>query len=137
FMTEKKGLVFESEIDPRLPGQLYGDPYWLKQILHNLVNNALKFTDKGMIKVRLFLVDESHWAMQVSDTGVGIPEEAREIIFEAFRQVEGKKATGGSGLGLAIVSQLTALMNGKIELLSEVGRGSLFTVTLPLSVSKE
>ncbi len=137
FMAKKKGLVFESEIDPDLPGLIYADPYWLKQILHNLVFNAMKFTEKGSVKVKFFLVDKSHWAMQVSDTGMGIPAEARESIFEAFRQVEGKKAIGGSGLGLAIVSQLTALMNGRIELQSELNQGSVFTAVLPLAIPKE
>ena len=135
FMAKKKSLVFESEIDPSFPKQLRADPYWLKQILHNLVNNALKFTEKGSVKVRLFLPDESHWAMQVSDTGIGIPDNARQSLFKAFQQVPGKKSLEGSGLGLSIVQQLTQLMNGKIELQSELGRGSTFTVILPLVTS--
>jgi len=134
FMTKRKGLVLETEVDPSLPEQIIADPYWLKQILHNLVNNAAKFTDKGSIKVRFFLVDKNHWAMQVTDTGIGIPANAQDSIFEAFQQVEGKKATGGSGLGLAIVSQLTTLMNGDIELKSEIGQGSIFTIILPLAI---
>jgi two-component system chemotaxis sensor kinase CheA len=79
------------------------------------------------------LADADHWAIQVTDTGPGIPKEAQQMIFEAFRQVEGN-TRGGSGLGLSIVSQLTTLMNGKIELQSEIGKGSSFTVVLPLKV---
>jgi signal transduction histidine kinase len=84
-----------------------------------------------MIKVRLFVVDEARWAIQVTDTGPGIPKEAQHMIFEAFRQVEGN-TRGGSGLGLSIVSQLTTLMEGEVELQSEIGKGSIFTVKLPL-----
>ena len=134
FMATKKGIAFESELDPHMPEKIIADPYWLKQILHNLVNNALKFTEKGSVKVGLSLVDEAHWAMSVSDTGMGIPDNARGLIFEAFQQVEGNKAAAGSGLGLAIVSQLVSLMNGKIELQSEMGLGSTFTVILPLAI---
>ena len=133
FAIKKKKLIFEVEIVPELPDKIYGDVYWLKQILLNLINNATKFTEKGMIKVRLFLADADHWAIQVTDTGPGIPKEAQQMIFEAFRQVEGN-TRGGSGLGLSIVSQLTTLMNGKIELQSEIGKGSSFTVVLPLKV---
>ena len=121
------------EIAPELPDKIYGDVYWLKQILLNLINNATKFTEKGMIKVRLFLADAEHWALQVTDTGPGIPKEAQQMIFEAFRQVEGN-TRGWPWLGLSIVSQLATLMNGKIELESEIGKGSSFTVVLPLKV---
>jgi PAS domain S-box-containing protein len=131
FAIKKKNLNFEVEIAPDLPEQILGDVYWLKQILLNLINNATKFTEKGTIKVRLFLPDEDHWALQVSDTGPGIPKEAQEMVFEAFRQVEGN-TRGGSGLGLSIVSQLTTLMKGRVELQSEIGIGSTFTVILPL-----
>jgi PAS domain S-box-containing protein len=133
FAIKKKNLKFEVEIAPDLPVQIIGDAYWLKQILLNLINNATKFTEKGSIKVHLFLADKEHWALQVTDTGPGIPKEAQQMVFEAFRQVEGN-TRGGSGLGLSIVSQLTTLMNGKIELESEIGKGSTFTVILPLKI---
>ncbi len=135
FMAKKKGINFETEIDPTLPDQICADPYWLRQILYNLVNNALKFTSQGTVKVRLFRKNENHWAMQVSDSGVGIPEESRRTIFEPFHQVERKGVIEGSGLGLSIVNQLTSLMEGKIELQSEIGQGSTFTITLPLKCS--
>ena len=133
FAIKKKNLRLEVEIAPELPDEIYGDVYWLKQILLNLINNATKFTEKGLIKVRLFMADKYNWAIQVTDTGPGIPRGAQKMVFEAFRQVEGN-TRGGSGLGLSIVSQLTTLMNGKIELQSEIEEGSTFTVILPLKV---
>ena len=136
-MIKKKGLTFETGIDPGLPDQILADPYWLKQILLNLVNNASKFTEKGFIRVWFFLSDETHWAMQVSDSGIGIPGNARESIFEPFKQVDGEKMYSGSGLGLAIVNQLTTLMNGRIELQSEMGAGSVFTIILPLNKTEK
>jgi signal transduction histidine kinase len=129
-----KGLNFQSEIDSHLPDQILADPYWLKQILLNLVNNASKITEKGFIKVWFFLSDETHWAIQVSGSGIGIPSDARGSIFEPFRQVNGEKMHAGSGLGLAIVNQLTALMNGRIELQSEIRSGSVFTIILPMKI---
>jgi len=133
FIAHKKGLEIETEIDPALPEQLYGDPYWLKQILLNLTNNAVKYTDKGRIKIRFIRSEEVNWALQVVDTGVGIPPESQKVIFEPFQQAENTtvRRRSGSGLGLSIVKQLAALMNGKIELLSEVGHGSVFTITFP------
>jgi len=133
YAIHKKNLELIIEIAPDLPDQIYGDAYWLKQILLNLINNATKFTEKGSIKVRLFLPEEGFWAIQVTDTGPGIPKDAQKIVFEAFRQVEGN-TRGGSGLGLSIVNQLASLMKGRVELESELGQGSTFTVFLPLQV---
>jgi signal transduction histidine kinase len=99
-----------------------------------LVNNAVKFTDEGSVHIHIYCPNVSHWAMQVSDTGSGIPVEAQSYIFDPFRQVDDSvtRTHTGSGLGLAIVKQLTNLMGGEVTLTSEVGRGSTFTVTLPL-----
>jgi signal transduction histidine kinase len=85
----------------------------------------------------LYKPDANNWAIQVADTGIGIPQESQQIIFEPFRQVDSSptRHQGGSGLGLSIVQQLTALIGGKIELHSEVGRGSTFTVVLPLTAA--
>ena len=134
YMAKKKGLELGSEIDSQLPEELRGDEYWLRQILLNLVNNAVKFTDKGSVTVRFCHPDRDHWSLQVSDTGCGIPPESRQAIFEPFQQGNGDniRRRSGSGLGLSIVKQLTALMGGSIELQSEVGQGSTFTVLLPL-----
>jgi PAS domain S-box-containing protein len=128
-----KGLRLVTEVDPQLPAKLSGDVTRLHQLLANLVSNAVRFTESGAVSVRLFRPAKIQWAMQVSDTGPGIPPEAQTLIFEPFWQMD-KSLTGqkGPGLGLSIVKQLTTLMGGQITLESEVGRGSTFTVTLPL-----
>ncbi len=132
-IAEAKGLQVHTEIDPRLPQRITGDPYWLRQILANLLSNAVKFTEKGHIWVRLRQIDDHHWAIEVEDTGEGIPEEAHERIFEPFRQVDGspQRRHKGSGLGLSIVKQLVDLMHGEIRLQSAPGQGSKFTIILP------
>jgi PAS domain S-box-containing protein len=133
-LAEAKGLALLKDVTPDLPSTVSGDPARLQQILINLIGNAIKFTDEGTIKVRLFRPDEQHWAMSVSDTGPGIPTEAHSLIFEPFRQVDGSatREHGGTGLGLSIVKQLTILMRGQITLDSEIGQGSEFTIRLPL-----
>ncbi len=131
--AKKKGIGFETIIDKSLPEEICADSYWLKQILYNLVNNAVKFTAQGNVTVRLYPVDETHWAMQVADSGIGISEQTRQVIYEPFRQGERTDIVDGSGLGLSIVNQLTSLMKGRIELDTEVGRGTTFTVILPFS----
>ncbi len=133
-IAEEKGLTFKQEVDPALPPRLVGDTYWLEHILINLVDNAIKYTEQGGVFVRLQRQDETHWALQVEDTGVGIPEDMHDYIFQAFEQVEsgpGKKIQG-VGLGLSIVQQLAAALGGQISLWSQPGRGSRFTVVFPL-----
>jgi len=134
-----KNLRLTSEIDDHLPEVINGDAARLQQILLNLVNNSIKFTEHGTVHVRLFCPHENKWGIQVSDTGVGIPESEIPHIFETFRQVEGTatRVHGGFGLGLSIVKQLVNLMNGKIDVKSKVDVGSLFTVTLPLVVPEQ
>lgn len=129
-----KGLNLTCELDPGLPESLTGDSARLQQILVNLVNNAAKFTEAGNIYVQLAKLDEQQWKISVSDTGQGIPNEDLPHIFDTFRQVEGTttRVHGGFGLGLSIVKQLVNLMGGKISVESEVGRGSTFSITLPL-----
>ena len=136
FHAHKKGLLFTQHIDPGLPPRIIGDQFWLRQIVLNLVNNAVKFTEKGTVSVRFLRRGEDHWLIQVADTGVGIPIEARKKVFEAFEQVKNPEMIkqSGFGLGLSIVAQLASLMSGTIELDSEVNRGSKFTVVLPLKV---
>jgi signal transduction histidine kinase len=131
--AEGKGLQFDEQIAPELPEMLWGIPSRVEQILYHLISNAIKFTPTGSICVTLLRLDEGHWAMRVSDTGIGIPKEHRESIFEPFRQVDESIAReyGGMGLGLSIVKRLTASMKGKIRVESEPGKGSTFTVTLP------
>jgi signal transduction histidine kinase len=132
--AEEKGLHFEEQIVPELPETLWGIPTRVEQILYHLISNAIKFTKTGSICVALLRPDEGHWAMRVSDTGIGIPKEQRESIFEPFRQVDETIAReyGGMGLGLSIVKRLASSLKGKIRVESEPGVGSTFTVILPL-----
>ena len=132
-LTTDKGLTLTSELDPNMPEALSGDSARLQQILVNLVNNAVKFTEQGSIHVQLSRLDEHNWSVSVSDTGKGIPKDDIEYIFDAFRQVEGTttRVHGGFGLGLSIVKQLVNLMGGNISVESELGRGSTFSITLP------
>ncbi len=128
-----KKLTLTSELDPALPAKLDGDAYRLRQILINLANNAVKFTGKGGVHIRLFRHDASHWGISVRDTGDGIPKDEIPHIFETFRQVDGTatRQYGGIGLGLSIVKQLVGLMQGEIAVESELGSGSTFTILFP------
>jgi signal transduction histidine kinase len=133
-----KGLRLISQIDDNLPETLNGDVARLQQILVNLVNNAIKFTDGGSIHVKLFYPYENKWGIEVSDTGRGIPESEVPYIFDTFRQVEGTatRVHGGFGLGLSIVKQLVTLMNGEIKVHSRIEEGTTFIITLPMVVSE-
>ncbi|HEX7227974.1 MAG TPA: ATP-binding protein, partial [Candidatus Binatia bacterium] len=116
------------------------DPRKLQQILVQLLTNALKFTEKGAVEVRIATVDDQSGAfleIAVSDTGIGIDKNDQEIIFEGFRQLDGssKRRFGGTGVGLSLCSKLTAALGGKISVKSEVGFGSVFSVFLPLAVA--
>ncbi len=135
-VAQRKGLTFQMEIDPTLPDTLYADPYWLEQILINLVDNAIKYTSQGSVWVRLHRVDEKHWAMEVQDTGIGIPPELHERIFEAFEQGEALRHIQGVGLGLSIVKELVMRLGGEIRLQSAPGEGSTFKVIFPLEEEK-
>jgi len=134
----EKGLKFITEIDPSLPRGLILDEIRLRQVLFNLVGNAVKFTEKGHIKIsvnneyphaersKLDLI------IAVGDTGMGIPPDQQELIFEAFRQQKGQRAGkfGGTGLGLTITKRLVEMMNGRISVKSKKGEGSVFTIHL-------
>jgi PAS domain S-box-containing protein len=138
-LTLDKGLAFHTTIAPDLPPALLGDEARLRQMLVNLIGNAIKFTTAGGVQVRFTCPDREHWAMEVADTGCGIPPEAFPYIFEPFRQVDGSmtREHRGTGLGLSIVKALTELMGGIITLQSEVDHGSTFTITLPLTIAAE
>jgi PAS domain S-box-containing protein len=131
-LAQDRGLELTGHVGDDLPPSVIGDREKLSQVLFNLVGNAIKFTEEGSVQVRAFAADEAHWALAVSDTGRGIPEDAQDVIFEPFRQVEGTSAAG-VGLGLTIVKQLVDLMDGEIHLESAVGKGSTFTVVLPIA----
>jgi signal transduction histidine kinase len=133
--AQDKGLKLTSRIDPALPAVLRGDSYRLQQVLINLVNNAVKFTKEGKIAVCLYRYNNERWALDVVDTGPGIPPEALPFIFDSFRQVDGvtTRQHGGVGLGLAIVKRLVELMGGEIKVSSIVDQGTTFNVILPIA----
>lgn len=133
-LANNKGLSLTTHIATDMPGVLTGDLSRLQQILVNLISNAIKFTPTGMVKVCLYRPDVAHWAIQVMDTGIGIPSEAQACLFEPFMQVDGSitREQSGTGLGLSIVKQLTDLMGGEITVESKPGHGSTFVVLLPL-----
>ncbi len=133
FMAQQKGLSFESRVDAGIPDRVVGDPFRLRQVLTNLLGNAIKFTAQGRVGLVIEPAagGEGAVSFSVSDSGIGIPEEQQQIIFEAFRQADGSttRKYGGTGLGLAICSRLVALMGGAISVESEPGRGSTFRFT--------
>jgi signal transduction histidine kinase len=135
--VQRKGLELTYEVDPDLPETLLGDQMRLNQILLNLVDNAIKFTDHGIIHVSArngdFNGGKDMWTLQVQDTGRGISERELPYVFEEFRQgssVYGRQADG-VGLGLAIARRLVDAMGGEIRVRSRLGAGSTFTVVLP------
>jgi len=141
-----KGLELISRVSPDIPPLLEGDPVRLKQVLMNLMGNAVKFTEKGSIYVdvsRLTPTEKDEETaticFRVTDTGIGIPADKQELIFEKFTQVDASvtRRYGGTGLGLAISKRLVELMGGKIELESEVGRGSTFRFTARFPIGRE
>lgn len=138
-LARDKGLELTSRIDANMPEQIIGDSHRLQQVLVNLVNNAVKFTDKGMVDVNIYKVNEQHWGVDVTDTGQGIAPDDQKHIFDPFRQLEGTvtRSHGGIGLGLAIVKRLVELMGGQIFLKSVVGQGSTFTIILPFEPPRQ
>jgi signal transduction histidine kinase len=132
-LAEKKGLAFEVSLDSALPPMVYGDEEALSKIVLNMLSNAIKFTEKGQVRLALEC-DDASWGITVEDTGIGIPPHAREFIFEEFRQVDqsSKRKYGGTGLGLAIAQKYTRAMGGTVNVKSDLGKGSTFTVSLPL-----
>jgi signal transduction histidine kinase len=143
-MAEKKNLDVSTWIDPDLP-ILYQDPGKLQQILNNLLSNAVKFTPEGgRVKIRAQRSGDKRFDLIVEDTGIGIPLEEQATVFEKFRQgrsVPGQRDTltreyGGTGLGLSIVKELARLLGGEVLLDSEFGKGSTFTIRLPIRVEE-
>jgi CheY-like chemotaxis protein/HAMP domain-containing protein/GAF domain-containing protein len=145
-LAEEKELQFKVELDSRLPDHIRTDPQRLQQILKNLLANALKFTAKGhvMLRVKPAAADiafsnealgtaDRVIAFSVSDTGIGIPKNKQRLIFEAFQQADGttSRQYGGTGLGLSISRELARLLGGEIQVSSEPNRGSTFTLYVP------
>ena len=131
----QKGLVVSGEVDPDVPDEVVGDAVRLRQVLLNLLGNAIKFTSAGAVRVRVSRMPsaDQHLAAHfaVSDTGIGIPPEKQALIFEPFRQADGSttRLYGGTGLGLATSTRLVEMMGGRIWVESEPGRGSTFHFT--------
>ncbi|MBI5954601.1 MAG: PAS domain S-box protein [Chloroflexi bacterium] len=130
-----KGLAFSVNLSRDVPKMIYGDERRVEQIFINLVSNAIKFTDRGSVNVSIYIPVAGKWAIQVSDTGSGIPEEAQSYIFDSFRLVNTAiiNENRGAGLGLSITRKLVMLMGGEIQLESRLGEGSTFTVILPIA----
>ncbi len=139
--AKEKVIEIKAEIDQRLPEQLMGDPTRIRQILANLMTNALKFTDQGIITVRIQCLatytNKVGLRLEVEDSGIGIDKGKQEALFQPFTQADGTttRKYGGTGLGLAIVKQLVLLMGGQFGLTSEPGAGSIFWCELDLPVA--
>jgi signal transduction histidine kinase len=133
--AKAKGLELKTEIDSGLPPRLNGDSLRIYQILVNLTQNAIKYTQKGSVTVRIYKQDENYWVIEVADTGPGIPSELLEHIFDPFQHISQtrfvEQSSRGFGLGLSIVKQLSNLMGGEINLDSKIGSGTIFRVILP------
>lgn len=142
-MAAQRGLSFASSIDSAIPAQLLGDPGRLRQVLTNLIGNAIKFTRKGGISVRVSLQEQkmqcARLLFEVRDSGVGIPADKLDKVFESFSQVSHapELEQGGTGLGLTISKELVRMMGGRIQVESEVGKGSTFSFTAAFEIVAE
>jgi two-component system sensor histidine kinase/response regulator len=140
--ADQKGLELVCHIHPEIPATVVGDPLRLRQIVVNLVGNAIKFTEHGEVVLRVQAEPRGNGDVQlrfsVADTGIGIPPEKQAVIFEAFSQADSSttRRYGGTGLGLAISAQLVELMGGRISVQSEPGRGSTFHFTARFEVQQ-
>ncbi|HEX5126016.1 MAG TPA: response regulator [Rhodocyclaceae bacterium] len=133
-LAREKNLIFESHIHSDVPESIYTDRQRLEQILKNLLSNAIKFTGTGKVSLVVTPQAGDQVAFSIADSGIGIPAEQQEVIFEAFRQADGtiNRRYGGTGLGLSISRELAGLLGGSIEVVSAAGQGSTFTLVLPV-----
>ena len=142
--AQRKEIALTHRFDPRVPFSLRGDALHIRQILMNLLGNAMKFTDQGSVDVRVSWRKPrmprvaSRIRFEIEDTGIGIAAEDQQGIFESFRQASASdvRRIGGTGLGTAIARELAYLMDGRIGLRSAPGKGSLFWVELPLGIAQ-
>jgi two-component system sensor histidine kinase/response regulator len=150
--ARKKNIEFLSRIEPNVPVNLVGDPSRLRQVLVNLIGNAIKFTDEGEIVLNVNLLHEEdpeyiepkeensvYLLFFVKDTGIGIPKDKQDKVFETFKQADSSttRKYGGTGLGLSISKRITLLMGGKMWVESELGRGSKFCFTAPFELQEK
>lgn len=142
YKARERGLELSIEIAPDVPNRLLGDPLRLQQVLSNLVSNAIKFTQEGWVRVSVALANREatnpcRIRFQVADTGIGIPEDKLELIFESFEQVDEAQTPTqrGTGLGLSIARQLAVQQGGNISVESASGKGATFTVILPFHLA--
>ncbi|HKR89048.1 MAG TPA: response regulator, partial [Phenylobacterium sp.] len=149
-LAADKRLDFQIDLDAALPRSMYTDDKRLQQVIKNLLSNAFKFTERGHVRLRVARA-QSGWnptndhlntagqvlAISVEDTGIGIPDEKQRIIFEPFLQADGttSRKYGGTGLGLSISREITRMLGGELRVVSKPGRGSTFTLYLPLNFS--
>jgi signal transduction histidine kinase len=139
--ADAKGLTLRLAVLPEVPAQVMGDPLRLKQVLINLMGNAVKFTAAGSVTLRVMQIAREDprvtLIFDVVDTGIGIAPDARTRIFEPFTQADNSttRRFGGSGLGLSIVRRLVVMMEGTLSVQSQLGEGSTFTVALPFRLA--
>ncbi|MEA2049696.1 MAG: ATP-binding protein [Campylobacterota bacterium] len=138
FKADEKGLNFDIEYDKNINLNLYGDSLRISQILINLLNNSLKFTEKGFVKLYVSSI-ENRFVFEVEDSGIGMSKDQQSKLFQAFSQADGSttRKYGGTGLGLSISKQLVELMGGKIWVKSEFDKGSKFCFELKLEKAKD
>ncbi|MCB0395046.1 MAG: response regulator [Flavobacteriales bacterium] len=136
--ASEKGLDLSVVVEDGVPETIQTDRQRMDQVIKNLISNALKFTEEGSVKITFRKDAGSNLNVMVSDTGIGIPKDKQDVIFEAFQQADGGTARkyGGTGLGLSISRELAKLLGGNISLESDAGKGSTFTLSIPLIISK-
>ena len=141
--AQEKGLALLAFVDPKMPRTLYGDPHRIRQILVNLINNAIKFTSSGEVLVKARIIqretEKLRVRIEVRDTGIGLTHEQQSKLFQPFVQADGSttRKYGGTGLGLSICKQLAELMKGEIGVESEEGAGATFFIELPLDFKSD
>ena len=140
--AKQKNLAFKEIIPAEIPDALFGDPWRLRQVIVNLIGNAIKFTESGQIEFEIRVDKTSFESCSlhfiISDTGIGIQQDKQQLFFDVFTPADSSttRQYGGSGLGLAISSQLVKMMNGKIWVDSELGNGSTFHFTAQFGIQQ-
>ena len=144
YQARSKGLKFSAHVDPNTPFMLNGDAFHIRQVLINLIGNAIKFTAEGRVEMRVSAASTTgeeivRLRFEVEDTGIGIAEADRDTLFNSFQQVDASttRRFGGTGLGTAIARQLVELMGGEIGLDSQLGKGTCFWIEIPLALQQD